>query len=146
MRILTFAAGLRQGGGVAVRIATDDGIRDRARDREAVAPLELGGERGDDVEPLAAGRLDEARDAERREHVAHQARGGDDGRPRHRRAGVEVEHHAVRTLEVVRDRVPRVDLEHVHLHECQHARQMVGDEVFADLRLLRDPHPAEPWR
>ena len=55
----------------------------------------------------------------RRAARAHELRGVDHRAPRQRRIGIEVEHDAVRPLDVRRVRVPRVQLDRAHLRGAE---------------------------
>ena len=102
----------------------DDRLGDaRARTPAPRPRSRPGRERHHDVEPLAAGGLHEALSPSALEPLAHEPGRLDHARPRDVRGRIEVEHHAVRLLEVVDDGVPGVDLEDADLHEPDEARQ-----------------------
>jgi hypothetical protein len=70
------------------------------------------------VHTSSSGGLRHAGEIERLERAADGQRRLHDVRPGDVLAGVEVEHQAVGPFEVIADGVPRVDLEHAHLNEC----------------------------
>jgi phosphoribosylaminoimidazolecarboxamide formyltransferase/IMP cyclohydrolase len=59
---------------------------------------------------------------------------------------VDVEHDAVRALDVVVGCVPRMDLNDAHLREGHEARDVVGNQIFPDLGFLADAHTAQRAR
>ena len=49
----------------------------------------------------------------------------------------------VRSLDVIRRGIPGVDLDDAHLRERHHGRDVVGDQVLPDFRLLLNLHASE---
>ena len=90
--------------------------------------MQLGRERHDDVQSLAAAGLQPALQRELAEHGAHQERGLLDLRPAHALAGVEVEDDAIRLIDRVRRRVQRVELDRVHLRRRDERVDVVDRE------------------
>src|SRR5436190_3275365 len=101
---------------------------DRLRESLGDVVVQLGGERHDDVQALAAARLQPALQAELAQHRAHQERGLLDLRPAHALAGVEVEDDAIRLIDRVRRRVQRVELDRVHLRRRDERVDVVDRE------------------
>src|SRR5438445_4786373 len=100
-------------------------------------------QRHDDVQPFAAGGLQEALEPDRLWTLADQARCVGDAAPLDAGAGVEIEHDAVRSLQVLHDRMPRVDFEYSDLDEADQCRERIDDEIFPGLGLFLDLHPAD---
>jgi hypothetical protein len=98
--------------------------------REALDDVvgELGRERDDDVQALAAARLQPARQAELGQHGPHQERGFLDLRPRHAFARVEVEDDAIGVVDLLRRRVQGVELDRVHLRRGEEGFDVVDGE------------------
>ena len=111
-----------------------------------VLPARPAPQRNHDVQPLAAGGLDEAHEPQLVEPRAHLAGGIDDLPPRRIGVGIDVEHHAVGLLDAILATSPNVDLQHSHLHQSRQARRIVHDHVRG--RALRFLHfdPAQDVR
>jgi hypothetical protein len=113
-------------------------VRECPRKRETLRPVGARLERDDDVHAFASRRLEPRRQTEREEALAQIVRALDHPRPRHAGRGIEVEHDAVGVFDIFGERVPGVDLQHVHLGERNEPLDIIDDEVLANFRLLLD--------
>ena len=128
MRMLPAALGLGDGGDEAVGRVGGHGAGEVGGEALDAVPAGRGAERRHHVQPLAAGGLDEGGEARGLEPGAHLAGGGDDLRPGHALARVEVHHDLVGALEVVERGLPGVDLERAALHQADQPGQAVDGE------------------
>ena len=86
-------------------------------------------QRRDDVQPLAAGGLDEAGEAGVLETGANGVRAASAPRSRHALTGIKVHHDLIWVLQIVERRLPSVDLEPAALDEADQSGQAVdGDQ------------------
>jgi hypothetical protein len=69
------------------------------------------------MQSTSARRLYPRRQAQRFQHIPHEAGGFDNLLPRHLRSRIEVPDDAIGALDVVRRRIPRVDFDDAHLRE-----------------------------
>src|SRR5262249_41966652 len=130
-------------GGERARRLPCEALGDRASEREAVVPAGTTIDRDDEVQPLPSRGLEEARETQLAELAPQRPRRRDHVAPGHAVAGIEVEHQSVWLLQMLRRRVPGVDLENADLHEADEPWQIVDDEVLADLLLLPDADAAQ---
>ncbi len=81
------------------------------------------------MQSLPARRLEPRLEAARLQHVVHAARRFHHALPRHVRRGVEIEHDAIRLVDVILARAPGVQLEHAVLHERDEATDIAHEHV-----------------
>ena len=86
------------------------------------------------MQPLAAGRLGKALEADPGERVAHVDSRFGHALPGQPLIGVEIHRHPVGHFELVDPRAPGMDFQHAHLHQPDEAGQIL--DVGIDLRLL----------
>ena len=73
------------------------------------------------MQALAAGRLHEALELQRRQPAPHVVRGVDHALPRHVVAGIEIDGDAVGQLRPIGLGAPGMDFEHARLHQLEQA-------------------------
>ena len=120
-----------------VRVALD---QHRARAvREAPDDVEviLAVERHDDVEPLRARRLDEARQTELREQIAHRQRGGAQDLLSVVARRIEIEHAQIGLVQLRHARGPHVRRDRVLIGEPQQRALVAGQRVVHRAGCLR---------
>jgi len=127
-------------------VATHDGLAEVAREGEAFAGGALGADGHHHVQPAPSRRLDPRFEAQRGQRGTEQPRSFDHLRERHRVARIEIEHDPIGKLDVLRAGVPGVDLGGRRIIKKKKGLDGVGDEVLAELGLLRNSNASQRGR
>jgi hypothetical protein len=94
-----------------------DGFCQRTREFEANLPIIARQKRNHDVEAFTACGLEKTRKTERFQHASNEARTLGDFLPWNLTARIDIENDPIRLLDVLDPCIPRMDFEHIHLHQ-----------------------------